>query len=217
MADQLATPADLASALQRDVDTSTAVLWIEIATSLVQEAAGHQRLVQVVGDVVQIMGDSDSWLALPQRPVTAVTAVILDGTALTVGTDYKVFGSRLWRKLGWQTNIGWPMDWQWGSWAQWPPAPPSSTGWFTGPEPSAVQVTNTHGYASGAQELQLARGAVLSICTGAYLNPAGLRSEQIDDYTAVYAALMREIETSPYLKAALKRQYGRRAGLARIG
>jgi hypothetical protein len=217
MADQLATPADLASALQRDVDTATATLLIECATAVVQAAAGNQRILQVVGDVALIMGDSDSWLNLPQVPVTAVSSVMLDGVTLTVGTDYKVFGNRLWRKLGWQTNIGWPMDWQWGTWVQWPPAPPSSTTWFTGPEPSGVLVTNTHGYATGSQDLQLARSAVLSLASQAYGNPSGVRSESIDDYSVQYGAAQAAMDASPFLKAALRKRYGRRGGLVRIG
>lgn len=217
MADQFATRADLASLLQSDVDNSTADLLLECATAVVQEAAGNQRILQVVGDVVTTLGDSDYWLNLPQIPVTSVASVVLDGTTLTVGTDYKVFGNRLWRKLGWQSNIGWPMDWQWGTWVQWPPSPPASTSWFTGPEPSGVVVTCTHGYAPGSQDLQLARSAVMSLCAGVYANPDGATSVRIDDYAANYDAMTSRMDASKYLKAALRKKYGRRGGLVRIG
>jgi len=214
MADRLATPEDLASLLQRDdIDAYKAGVLVEIATSIVQEAAGNQRIVQVVDDVQPIMGTTDSWLPLPQIPVTAVSSVVLDGTTLTVGTDYLVFGNRLWRSLGWQTNLGWPMDWPLGTWG-----PNGLTNWINPTsQPSLVVVTCTHGYAPGSQELQLARGAVLSICTGAYANPTGLKSESIDDYSATYGALSGQMEASTYLKSALARKYGRRAGLVRIG
>jgi hypothetical protein len=195
MADQLATPSDLAAALQSNVDTATATLLIECATSVVQEAAGGQRIIQVVDDTATLIGVSDAWLDLPQIPVTAVGAVTLDGTAvaagvLTTDTQYKRFGDRLWRGRGWQVNCG---------------------------VPSEVVVVNTHGYPPGAQELQRARHAVLSLCAAVYANPDGATSVHIDDYSAAYEAMSARMEASKFLKAALRRQYGRRAGLVRIG
>ncbi|HEY9411128.1 MAG TPA: hypothetical protein VIP77_16230 [Jiangellaceae bacterium] len=197
MVDQLCTPADLASALQQDLDASTATLWVEVGTAVVQEAAG-QRIVQVVGDTVELSGTTDSWLDLPQIPAAAVTSVTLDGATLLAGSpggggkSYRRKGNRLWRGCGWQTYCG---------------------------EPSDVVVVYTHGYAAGAQELQLARGAVIGLAQAAYSNPAGgaVAREQIDDYAVAYEAMAAALEASPHLKAALRRQYGRRAGLVRIG
>lgn len=217
MADRLATPEDLASLLERDdIDASKAGILVEIATAVVQEAAGRQRIVQVVGDVLDVMGSTDAWLPLPQLPVASVSSVMLDGTTLTLGTDYSVYGNRLWRGQGWQTNWGWPIDWPLQIWG-----PNGSPYNWTGSlsRPSAVVVTYTHGYAAGSQELQLARGAVLSICVGAYGKTAAphLKSESIDDYAVTFEALAGQMESSPYLKAALARKYGRRAGLVRLG
>jgi hypothetical protein len=212
MADQLADPADLATILERtDISIPKATILVEIATSIVQEAAGNQRIVQVVDDQAAIMGTSESWLDLPQRPVTAVTSVAIDGTALVLGVDYKVFGNRLWGRRGWQTNLGIQ------NWALVPGnvIPPLLA--TMGPEPSGVAVIYTHGYAAGSQDLQLARGSVLSICTAVYGNPAGLKAESIDDYAATYAALSGQLEISTYLKAALRRKYGPRGRLVRIG
>lgn len=214
-ADRLATPEDLASLLERDdIDAYKAGVLVETATAIVQEATGGQRILQVTGDVVATEGLGDSWLSLPQLPVTTVTSVVLDGATLdpTAAKDYKVIGSKLWRRQGWQTNWGWPIGWPFPVWSfdgqpfNWQAA-----------EPSVVVVTYTHGYADGSQQLQLARSAVLSMCQGAYANPNGLSSESIDDYKVTYNALATQLETSPYLKAALKRQYGRGAGLVRIG
>lgn len=200
MADQLATPEQLASALQQDLDASTANLVINAATAAVQEAAGNQRILEVVGDTANLTGLTDSWLDLPQIPVTAVTSVTLDGTALTAGspgdaaTTYRLRGNRLWRGCGWQTYVG---------------------------EPSDVVVVNTHGYAPGSQDLELARGAVLSIAKGMYSNPSGVAREQIDDYAVSYARAAGEasdlMEAAPGLRAALRRKYGRRIGLVRLG
>jgi hypothetical protein len=218
MADQLATPSDLAAYLQSDVDTATATLLVECATAVVQAACGGQRIVRVTGDTLTLLGTTESWLDLPQLPVTAVSSVTLDGTALTASTDYKVFGNRLFRKFGWQTNYGWPWDYQYG----WYPGnsyypPPSLANGFPFQEPSAVVVVCTHGYASGAQELQLARQACLTLAAGVYVNPDGATRAQIDDYAAQFDAMAARMEASQHLKAALRKQYGRRAGLVRIG
>lgn len=193
MADQLCTPADLASYLQSDLDASTATLLVECATAVVQEATGGQRILQVVGDTATLIGLTDSWLDLPQIPVTAVASVTLDGTAVTAGsvattTNWKRFGNRLWRGDGWATYVD---------------------------APSEVVVVNTHGYATGAQQLQLARKAVLELAAVPYSNPDGASSVRIDDYAAMYDAMSRQMTDS--LRGALRRQYGRRGGLVRIG
>lgn len=194
MADQLCTPEQLASALQQDLDASTANLWINAGTAVVQNAAG-QRIIQVVGDTMTLIGTTESWLHLPEWPVTAVTSVTLDGTVLTLGaadsggTTYRVHGSRLWRGDGWQTYCG---------------------------EPSTVVVVNTHGYASGSQGLEFGRSCVLGLAKLAYSNPSGAAREAIDDYSVVFEAMSAAMEASPNLKAALRRQYGRRAGLVKI-
>ena len=189
MVDLLATPEDLASALQQNLDASTATLWLEVATAVVQEAAGGQRILQVVDDTFSLLGTTDSWLDLPQRPVTAVSGVEIDGEPVT---DWVRFGSRLWRRCGWS-------------------ACPH--------EPTTVTGVYTHGYPDGAQELQLARGAVLGLAQTAYSMPAGgaVQREQIDDYAVAYAAVRSALDASPALTAALRRKYGRRAGIVRIG
>ncbi|HEX5995677.1 MAG TPA: hypothetical protein VFY84_11095 [Jiangellales bacterium] len=191
MADQLCTPEDLATLLGQPADARMTLL-VEIGTAVVQAETG-QRLVEVVDDPVTLLGTTDAWLDLPQRPVTAVTSVSVDGQAISEGTTtgtYRRFGARLWRDCGWAT-----------CWT----------------EPSTVEVVNTHGYAPTAQELQLARGAVLSIIRSWWDNTAGVRSERVDDYAVTYEQIAAQLEASPSLRAALRRQYGRRAGLVRVG
>lgn len=198
MADQLATLQDLTDAMGgiplAEVPTGTGTLYLEVATAVVQEAAGLQRIVQVVGDTAEILGTTESWLDLPQVPVTAVASVTLDGTALTEGIEasqYKRFGSRLFREDGWQTFVS---------------------------RPGEVVVVNTHGYPAGVQELQLARGTVIGLAKWAITNLSGVASESIDDYSVTYERMSTRMEASTNLKASLRRQYGRRrAGLARIG
>lgn len=195
MADQLASASDLASLLGVPADAKMTIL-IEAATAVVQEAAGGQRILQVAGDTANLTGTTDSWLNLPQIPVTAVTSVTVDGTALSAGVagsggkTYRLRGNRLWRGNGWQTYCG---------------------------EPSDVAVVYTHGYAPSAQELQLARSAVLSLGQGVYNAAPGVSREQIDDYSVAYELAAAQLDASPNLRAALRRQYGRRAGLVRVG
>jgi hypothetical protein len=195
VADQLASPADLASLVEQDVDTATATLIVEVCTAVVQTAADGQRIIQVVGDVDSVIGGREQWLRLPQFPVTAVSSVTLDGTALTAGVPgsgsatYRLVGNRLWRGCGWQTYCG---------------------------EPSTVGFTYTHGYATGRQELQLGRGAVLSIGRVLLTNPSGAASEKIDDYAVTYAAAESALDGSPALKAAIQKQYGPKARMVRV-
>lgn len=190
MADQLCTPEDLASLLQKDLDAYQAIMLIECSTAVVQEAAGNQRIVQVVDDPGETMGLTDAWLQLPQIPVTALSNVELDGEALTVGTDFKRFGSRLWRRCGWAAC------WQ---------------------EPSTVTYISTHGYADGAQELQLGRNACLSLIRSVVDNPTGFTREAIDDYSVAFDAMNNAMQANDNLRAALLRRYGIGAGIVRIG
>lgn len=209
MADMLCTPEDLASLLERDLDAFKAIMLIECATGVVQEAAGNQRIVQVVDDTGEQMGTTDAWLELPQRPVTAVSHVSIDGGAELIPgtrTGFKKVGNRLWRSSGWAPY-----------WNQ-----PSVVGYVHGyvagsQEPSAITYTWTHGYATGAQELQLARAAVLGLIRDLFDNPTGAAREAIDDYSVAYAAMAAAMEANPNLRAALRRRYGVRAGIVRIG
>lgn len=198
MADQLASPSDLASLLQSDLDLSTATLLVEIGTAVVQNASGGQRIVQVVDDV-QVVDvdehDGGSWLYLPQRPVTAVSAVSVGATALSAPVDYTVqlSRSRIWRATGWRSTL---------------------INYYG--QPSTVTVTNTHGYAVGHWRLQFARAAVLGLIRGAYPNPGGASRITIDDYTEAYDRISAQLDASANLRAALLRQYGRPVGSAKL-
>lgn len=189
MADQLATPGDLASLLDVPVNDRMTLL-VECGTAVVQAAADGQRIVEVVDDEAELMGLAGSWLQLPQIPVTAVPSVTLDGETLTLGTDFKRFGSRLWRRGGWAACAF---------------------------EPSELTVVYTHGYPAGDQKLQFGRSAVLGLIRDVYDNPGGSKSLAVDDYQEVFSALSTHMEGTPALRAMLRKQYGRRGGLARVG
>jgi len=183
MADMLATTSDLA-ALLGDVDTAKATLLIEGATAVVQAAVG-QRLVEAT-DTVEIIGSCDVWLELPERPVTAVSSVEINGQAVTGWTLYRK--RRLWREFGWVLNL---------DAARW--------------KPSTVEVAYTHGYPAGHQKLQVARQAVLMLAAQEYSNPTGLIGVRIDDYSEQYsqaATGAASVALPDHVRGLLQRAYG---------
>lgn len=192
--DQLATPSQLNLKVQDTLDEPTAVLLIEGATAVVQEAAGGQRILQVIDDVATLVGSYASELNLPQLPVTAVSAVLLDGTPVTAGVagsgtrTYRKVGNSLWRGCGWQSYRG---------------------------EPSEAVITYTHGYPPEHQELAYARDVVLMLAAAAEANPTSAGSVKIDDFAAAYDAASRQMTDS--LRNSLLRKYGRAAGLVHFG
>lgn len=97
MAQQLVTPEELASALQQDLDASTANLLIEMATGIVQAACGQLLIEATVTELVDITMP-DYWLDLANKPVRSVDTVVLDGTTIT---DWYLRKQRLWRASGW--------------------------------------------------------------------------------------------------------------------
>lgn len=188
MADLLATPSDLASLLQQDVDTATATLVLEAATAVVQAEAG-QRIVEVEDDTVllDLDGyDGGVYLYLPERPVTAVGDVLIGANEIS-DFSAQLSRGRLWRADGWRSMLVSYFD-----------------------QPSTTTVTYTHGYPAGHQKLQLGRAVALSLANGLYSNPSGAVREAIDDYQVAYEAMASQV--TEFMSAALKKQYSRRPG-----
>lgn len=191
MADLLATAADLRSLLKEDavgLPDTDAVILLQLATGAVQGAVG-QDLVLRLDDAVVLMGTHDQWFDLPQRPVTAVASVAVDGVAVT---DYKLFGDRLWRSLGWAV---YPC------------------------EPSTVAVTYSHGYVPDAPRLQAARSATLALAAQMFANPLGASALSIDDYSQQFSRSGDDLAglVPENLRRSLRRAYGPRGRLTRIG
>lgn len=182
MADQLASPQDLATLLNETADDRMTLL-VECGTAVVQNAADGQRIVRVEDDTFEVPGGSSQWVGLPQWPVESVSSVQYNGSLLSTPAGYRLRGSHLWCRDGWsscRTDL------------------------------NVVSGVYTHGYADGAQELQFARQAVLGLIRDVYDNPTGLRQQSLDDWSATYAALASHMDGSPALRAAIYRQYGRR-------
>lgn len=187
MADQLATPQDLASLLQLDYDSltdgqkATMALLVELGTGKVQRAAGGQRIVDITDTAVIDILDLEQWLELPQRPIRSVSAVNLDGTDIT---DWKLVNQKLFRLVGWLTS------WE---------------------EPSQAKVTYTHGYPTGSQYLQIGRSHTLSLAVNGWDNITGASSEGIDDYKVSYAAADAAMQLTQFQKDEIAAAYGSQA------
>lgn len=187
MADQLASPEDLASAVQADVDASSATLAIEAATAVVQAACGGRRIVRVVDDSEEVWGTSDRILRLGNAPIVSITSVTYNGSALTLGTasgTYRRAKYGLWRDCGWIEYCN---------------------------EPLPTTVVYTHGYADGDQALELGRAICLSLARGLFENPSGVVREQIDDYQVAYSETAAALEARPGIRNLLRKQYGPKA------
>jgi hypothetical protein len=94
----LATPLDLA---KRGITLSPgeadlAATYLDIATAAVRQAAGVP--ISQATSVVELEGSCDQWLRPPGVPVTAVSAVSVDGVTVT---DWVLRSGQLWRARGW--------------------------------------------------------------------------------------------------------------------
>jgi hypothetical protein len=192
MADLLATAADLRNLLdetEESLSNDKADVVLRIASSAVRMAA-RQHITAVVGDTVTMIGDPGQWLDLPQRPVTAVTSVKIDGAVVT---DFKVFGTRLWRRCGWETTCG---------------------------EPSAVEVVYSHGYEAWDDKLGYASGITLTLAAKLYSNVVGAVGMSIDDFTLQFTQTSTSDLAGtipPNVVKSLRYEYGSHAGLVKIG
>lgn len=193
MADSLLAPPALSNFLGEDLDLAQETALLEQATAIVQDAAG-QRLVRVENDEVTLIGSAEHWLTLPERPVVSVSAVEIDGNAVT---DFQVRKHRLWRDQGWQASSLLLL-------------------WSRAEPPSLIDVTYTHGYDDNDQALEFARSVVKTVAAQLNGNPLGATGFSIDDYREQYsqagsAAVSGAVPES--LRLALRRRYGLRTGM----
>lgn len=97
-----AAPDQLAARLKKTftpADAAQAQLLLEGATARIRAVTG-QWISEVVNDVWTTDAPVDRVLWLPQRPVSAVASVTLDGVPVT---DWVLRGSRLRRRCSWAT------------------------------------------------------------------------------------------------------------------
>lgn len=93
----LASVTDLPSIWQGAGDADKA---LDVASAAIRDAAGSA--IGVLTSTVTMTGHQGRLLRFP-GPVTAVTSVLIDGTAVT---DYRVLPEGLWRNCGWDKGCG---------------------------------------------------------------------------------------------------------------
>lgn len=153
-------------ALPAGWDEAAALALLEDVTSAIQDAAGND-IFQAVDDEVTIAGTWACDLQLPHRPVTAVSSVVVDGTAVPA-TQYQLQGST--GKL-WRTSMPWPLTRR--------PA-----GHWGGPHVDVVVVC-THGYTDATVPKWL-RGLCLDVASRHMSNPEQLAQESILNYSSTF-------------------------------
>lgn len=193
--DPLATVADIeARGVTVDAsETDIVEVYLDVASTIVREAAGSP-ISETAGTVV-LEGSADQWLRLPGLPVTAVSAVEIDGTAVT---DYRLRSNALWRAAGWLATC----------------------------EPSAVEVTYTHGLATVPVDIvdlvcRLAVQALVAFRSGGAEAAATARpvtSERIGDYAVTYDTShdMGTMTLSDWQRDRLAARFGGGAAMVRL-
>lgn len=198
MSETFATTDELGAYLQiADINTVSARLYLELATGLIQGATG-QTLSRVLADTVVLRGYRRI-IPLPQRPVTAVTAIALTDWGFI---DYPAAIG------GWRLTNG-SLEWRGDMVGNLP-----ETGYYgRSTWPRLVTVTYDHGYVTIPDDV---RRVCITLAAERYINPSGIDSETVDDYsyhrTGRYPmtpgaesleALVRRYKTAPMSVPAL--------------
>ena len=183
----LAITDDVAAILQRPLTATelvSAARLLGMASGMIRRYT-RQDITAVAADVLTLPGNWGQTITLPQRPVTAVASVVING-ANPVYAQWKVIGDDLFIGTGsFQPDYGSSL---WGGTALWGPAGSSqgiqATGAsWQGPQ-SSVVVTYDHGYVIVPDEIvnEVAGMVALQISS-----PVGIDKEVIGGYQAVYA------------------------------
>lgn len=147
-----ATPANLNDYLQATVPVATATLALEKASAVFSTRAGVWWAPQTVTYTATALGYRQ--LFLPFRPVTAVSAVRVNGTVVA-STSYRLIRSVLYSSTGFGAPLAFP--------------------------PDLLEVDLTHGYTTPTDDVV---GVVLEMAAAAVNSPdLSVVQEQIDDYS----------------------------------
>jgi len=183
----LATLPDVAAILQRDLtsqETTNGTRLLGMASDMVRRYT-RQQISQTVNDTIVLPGNWDNVLVLPQRPVTNVSSVLING-ASPVYQVWRTVDDTLFMGTGaYQPDFGVLL---WGGNALWGPAGsntgPQATGaTWQGPS-SQITVTYTHGFAE-------IPGDIVNVVAGmvalAIASPVGVNMEKIGGYQVAYS------------------------------
>lgn len=164
-----ATPDELASYLQKDLDASTATLVLQVTSQMFSARANTMFAATTVTYQAPALGYRQ--LLLPFRPVTAVSAVRIVSSAAGTSTitDYTRIKTVLYRLIGFGVPGVFP--------------------------PDMVEVDLTHGLVPCPDDV---KGAVLESAGASYQGPdITVAAEAIDDYSIKMAANTGGVSLSP--------------------
>ena len=181
----LATTDDVAALLQRDLtatELTNATRLLGMASDMVRRYT-RQTLHQVTETVV-LPGNWDNSLVLPQRPVTNVASVLINGAAPSYQV-WRTIDDTLFLGTGaYQPDFGVLL---WGGNALWGPAGsntgPQATGATWGGPQAQITVTYTHGFATIPGDIVNVVAGLVAI---AIASPVGVQSEKIGGYQVGY-------------------------------
>lgn len=186
----LASTTDLSARGADTFDDDLMATMLAVASSVVRGAA--QSPIVETTSTVELWGlDGDRYLDLPGKPVTAISAVSVDGTALAA-TAYKLIHGRLWRLCGWGYELC----------------------------PAAVTVTLTHGYLVAPEwVVQLVCDVAIAGCKAAASGARDPRIaiESLGPYSVTFSEHGEQIATAMELplatKQALRKAFGGGVGM----
>lgn len=186
----LAAQSDVEAILQRALTTQEAVYCatlLNTASGKVREFVGNQVISAVAADVITLPGNWSQRFILPQRPVTNVSSVVINGTTLaTTGYVWDRMGNvdvltgsfmpdASGSMIGAQTNL-------WGPAGSTSASPIASPNW--GGPSAVIVVTYDHGWATVPSSVV---DVVAGLVAAAINTPVGIGSEQIGGYKVVYS------------------------------
>lgn len=166
-----ASPEELASFLQRDLDTATAELLLDMASDAIREDVGqHVELVE--DDIVTLDPPAGRSLLLPELPVVDVTSLKISGLALVADSDYRWTPAGIIRRYGTALTIG----------------DITINGWTWGDLAGSIEVTYSHGYPANSRQLKTCRTVCIQAAARAYVNPGQVASAEIGGTSKTFFA-----------------------------
>ncbi|MGW4300424.1 mobile element protein [Streptomyces sp. NPDC004646] len=171
--DYLASPAELAVKLGRAEDDPQMLYALRAASRRFRGQVGH-RVTFVADDVVWLDGVGRTSLLLPVWPTTAVTEVLLDGQALTEGSDYAWSESGILRRLG---CLHWPDRLR------------------------CLRVTYSHGFAESPEDVQ---EVVAERAEAALTIPVGVQSKAVGGQSVTFGAQAASGATEAWMSAVAR-------------
>lgn len=150
------TAAELAMQLQdSDIDVPTANMLAVLASDVVRDDL--QQQVDVAMETITIYGDGGELIVLPERPVTAVTSVLLDGQPIPAFR---------WHTNGALRRVIYPGSQFAGQQIMvWPFGVP-------------VQITYSHGYETVPNTI---KAVAMQLAAAAYADPELVAAKKVDD------------------------------------